>query len=207
MNRSRGRLAGGLAGIILALTMAGTASAYWAQTPATVTIFGPQGNIKCGQWVTFRAVIRDHEGDRIADGGPVTWSFDSSPSTGDQIDPVSSTTDSEGRATTSVFFACEPGDRVLRATADAVSGTIHVSVHVKDQFEDQQVSTSAAGGLTSVGSGGAAASSAKNGALARASGVLPNTSTAPNSAPTLIALLALLVGIGLVVRRMATLRR
>jgi LPXTG-motif cell wall-anchored protein len=206
MVRSHGRWVGGLAGIILALTVAGTAAAYWTQTPATVTIFGPEGNIKCGQWVTFRAVIRDHEGDRIADGGPVTWSFDTS-FAGDQIDPTVTTTDSQGRATTSVFFACEPGDRVLRATADAVSGTMNVTVHVKDQFEDQRIVGTAAGGLASGRSGDTSATLAKNGAIARASGVLPNTSTEPTTAPTLVAMLALLVGIGLVVRRTATLRR
>jgi LPXTG-motif cell wall-anchored protein len=206
MIRSRGRWVGGVGGFILALNVAGTAAAYWTQTPATVTIFGPHGNIKCGQWVTFRAVIRDHEGDRIANGGPVTWSFDSPPSASDQIDPVVTTTNSHGRATTSVFFACEPGDRVLRATADSVSGTIHVTVHVKDQFEDQRVS-SAVGGVASGRSGDTSATSAKKGAIARASGVLPNTSTEPTSTPTLVALLALLVGISLVVRRTTTLRR
>jgi LPXTG-motif cell wall-anchored protein len=191
---------------MLALTVSGTAAAYWAQTPATVTIFGPHGNIKCGKWVTFRAVIRDHEGDRIGDGGPATWSFDSSPSASDQIDPVVTTTNTHGRATTSVWFACVPGDRVLRATADTVSGTIHLRVHVKDQFEDQRVS-SAVGGVASGRSGDTSATSAKKGAIARASGVLPNTSTEPASAPSLVALLALLLGASLVVRRTATLRR
>ncbi len=206
MSRSRGRWVGSLAGIFLALAVSGTAAAYWAQTPATVTIFGPEGNIKCGQSVTFRAVIRDHEGDRIADGGPVTWSFDSSPSTSDQIDPTVTTTDSQGRATTSVFFACEPGDRVLRATADGVSGTMHVTVHVKDQFEDQQVS-GVAGGVASGRAGDTSATSAKYGAIALASGVLPNTSTEPGSASTVVALLALLAGISLIVRRAVILRR
>ena len=206
MNRSRGRWAGGLAGIFLALTTAGTAAAYWAQTPATVTIFGPEGNIKCGQWVTFRAVIRDHEGERIADGGPVTWSFDSS-SAGDQIDPTVTTTNSQGRAETNVWFACEPDDRVLRATADTVSGTMNIRVHVKDEAENVRISTSAAGGVISGGSSDTSASSAKKGAIARASGVLPNTSTEPTSVPAVVALLALLVGISLVVRRTATLRR
>jgi hypothetical protein len=206
LNHSRGRWVGSLAGIILALTVAGTAAAYWTQTPETVTIFGPRGNIKCGQWVTFRVVIRDHEGDRIANGGPVIWSFDSS-SAGDQIDPTATTTGSNGRAETTVFFACVPGDRVLRATANTVSGAIHIRVHVKDQFEDQQSIGSTAGGVASGLSDNTSAMAAQNAGLARASGVLPNTSTEPTTAPTLLALLALIGGMTLILRRAATVRR
>jgi hypothetical protein len=183
----------------------GTVAAYWAQTPATVTIFGPNGNIKCGQSVTFRAVVRDGEGDRIANGGPVIWSFDSSPSGGDQIAPTQSDTDSHGRAETNVTFDCVPGDRVLRATADTASGTIVLQVHVKDQFEGQ------AGAAAVIGeTGGANASSGQggtNGAVARATGVLPNTSAAPGtSVATIIALVALVLAASLVVGRAVTRR-
>ena len=199
MIRSPNRSIGVVAGIVLAMTSVGTAAAYWAQTPATITIFGPQGNIKCGQSVTFRAVIRDADGDPIANGGPVIWSFDSSPSSGDQIDPAQSTTDSHGRAETEITFDCVPGDRVLRATADTISGTVVLQVHVKDQFDDQAAAVANVQG----GSGGASNGGEKNDpAPALSTGVLPNTSAAPGTSPaTIVALVALLLAASVVVGR------
>ena len=201
----RSRSVGALAGTILALAVAGTAAAYWTQTPHTVTIFGDQGNIKCGQWVTFRAVIRDHEGEKIPDSGPVVWSFDAS-QPGDQIDPTQSNTDSHGRATTQVFFACVPGDRVLRATALSASGTVELQVHVKDQFDDQALTVAAAG--TTGGSEAGSKKAAAAVVAARVSTVLPNTSTSPAvTLPMLVAVGVLLIGASLVVGQTATRRR
>ncbi len=136
MNRSRRRIVGGLAGIFLALAVAGAASAYWKQTPATVTISGPRGTIECGEWVTFKATVRDAQGNPIAKSGPVKWSFKSSPSKKDKIAPKQSNTNKSGVATTKVKFACKPGERVIKAKADAVSGTITVRVSTKDDDDD-----------------------------------------------------------------------
>src|SRR4051794_41924601 len=69
MKRSPNRWIGVVAGIALAMASVGTAAAYWAQTPATITIFGPNGKIKCGESVTFRAGVRDANGDPVPNGG------------------------------------------------------------------------------------------------------------------------------------------
>jgi len=155
--------------------------------------------------VTFRAVVREANGDPVPNGGPVIWSFDSSPSSGDEIDPAQSNTDSHGRAETEITFDCVPGDRVLRATANTISGTVVLQVHVKDQFDDE---AAAVANVTSQGSSnGGSAGTEKNGAAARSTGVLPNTSAAPGASPaTVVALVALLLAASLVVGRAATRR-
>jgi hypothetical protein len=80
-----------------------------------------------------------------------------------------------------------------------------LQVHVKDQFEDQ-----AAAAVVIGETGGASVSSGKGGTnrpVARATGVLPNTSAAPGtSVATIIALVALLLTASLVVGRAVTRR-
>jgi hypothetical protein len=213
MKRSRSRWVGGLAGILFAFAIAGTVSAYWEQTPQTVTVHGPK-HPKCGEWVEFRATIRDHEGKKIPDGGPVNWSFASSPSSGDQINPTQSNTNSQGVAFTSVMFACVPGERVIRAEAAAASGQITVEVKIKDD-EDEDADRQGTATVQTLGTGTGAGSNIANGSVqsanlaraARATGELPRTSTAPSSAPTLIALLGLLIGACLLLRPYALHRR
>ena len=187
MNRSRSRMVGVLAGLLLALAMAGAASAYWRQTPATVTISGPRGTIECGDRVTFTATVRDATGTPIARSGPVRWSFQTSPSNKDQIAPKQSNTKADGVATTRIKFACVPGTRVLRATADNVSGSITITVSTDDDRVQGEV----------------------RGSSRSAPIELPRTSTAPDepSGGLLLALLALLTGSGLILRRWASPRR
>lgn len=109
-------------------------------------------------------------------GQPVKWTWKSRVSTGDKILDAKSTTNSNGVAKTTVKLACVPGSRVIRAQADNARGTAVLNL--------------TAGGL-------------------------PNTSTlpvepaAPSQLPaigTLLALLALATGGGLVAHRVSVRR-
>jgi hypothetical protein len=217
MKRSRSRMVGGLAGVLFAFAIAGTVSAYWTQTPHTVSIHGPR-HPKCGEWVEFRATIRDHEGDRIPNGGPVIWSFTKSPSSSDQINPTQSNTNSRGVAVTMVKFACVPGERILRAQALNASGQISVRPKIKDDDEEDDddgddrhggdtIQALTAGSGTGSNSANESVQTASLAKAARATGELPRTSTTPSNSPTLVALLALVIGAGLLLRPHALQRR
>ena len=175
MNR-RNRWFAGLAGTALALGMTATVFAF-DLAGGTITVSGPSGGVACGVARTVTATVRDANSNLIA-GQPVDWSFGAS-SSADKINATPTTTDANGVATTTVTQACVPGDRTLTATADVISDGAVLGI-----------SAGAVLGITSPG--------------------LPRTSTTPDGSPvgnlpiaTILALLAVLAGGGIIVRRLA----
>jgi hypothetical protein len=110
----------GLAGTALALAMAVTVLAYAEQVAGSITVAGPGGTIRCGVPITVRATVVDATSTAI-DGQPVAWSYSSSPSSADALDPPQSITNASGAATTTVTLANVAGNRTVTATADAIS--------------------------------------------------------------------------------------
>lgn len=169
MNR-RSRWFAGLAGTGLALAMAASVFAYAGQVAGAVSVSGPSGTLSCGVPITLSATVVDASSHPIS-GQPVAWAITSSPSSGDKVNATPTTTDANGVATTTVTLACVPGSRTVTATADAITGSVVLS-------------------LTAAG--------------------LPRTSTVPDGSPagslpigTLLALLAVLGGGGIIFRRIA----
>lgn len=168
---------GGLAAILIVLLGTATAAAYAGQVAGSVEI--SVGRITCNEPIAVTATVLDKDAQAIA-GQLVHWEFASTPSTGDAISPSSTTTNARGVATSAVTLTCSPGTRQLRATADQVSGTAVLGLTEQDVL------------------GG-------NG--------LPNTSAAPPSAGLeggslliLLAILAVLVAGGSILRRPLALR-
>ena len=175
----------GLAAVALALITAGTAFGAYSGNGVTeaVTIARLGGTVTCGVNITVTATVVDATGTPIP-GQPVDWSFAPKlkADAADTISSSPSTTDASGVATTTVKLACVPGSRGLRATADAVTGSAVLSV------------------------------SATGAVLGVTSGSLPNTSTLPGETPapqdlpvigTLLAILAMAAGGGLILRRVS----
>lgn len=165
----RDRWSAGLVGTGLALVMAATVFAYAGEVAGAVSVAPPSGTLACGTPLTVSATVLDAASSPI-DGQPVDWTFTSSV-TGDTINTTPTTTNASGVATTTVTLACVVGDRIVTATADAISANAVL-------------------GITSAG--------------------LPRTSTVPDGSPfgnlpiaTLFALLAMLVGGGIILRRFA----
>lgn len=117
-------LAGGL---LLSMMVVATVAAYAGQVAATVQVSAPSGPQACGTPIAVSAVIQELGGGLIS-GQPVTWSFGSGNIAGDTILTTTSTTNASGVATTSVQFACSPHGLVLDAQADAVTGTVAITV-------------------------------------------------------------------------------
>lgn len=171
-------LIGALAGAAVALVMSATVFGYARQVVAVLTISGPSGPVPCGTPVTLRATALDITGAPI-EGQPVHWVFSSTPSHKDTIKPRSTRTNANGVATTTITLACVAGPRTVTAAADRAR----------------------ASAVLNIGAGGV---------LGVTSGSLPNTSTAlnperqndPPLAP-LLAVLAMLAGGGIMLRRLA----
>jgi hypothetical protein len=182
----------------LALAMTSTVSAYHGQTPKTVTVSPSQGTFTCGKWYTVTATVFDQNGNPIA-RVRVHWSFKTSPSSHDQIEPLSTRTGSAGRARTKVKLACVAGDRVIKAKIHKASGTALVHVRLRHHHR----TTTATGAVLGATSGDPSS--------------LPSTSTLPPSAaadspsnpaiPIIPALFVVLAGGGIVFRRSALTRR
>ena len=181
LNR-RNRWFAGLAGTSLAIAMTATTFAYVGGVAGAITVGGPSGTLKCGVALTVTATVVDAAGQVIA-GKPVDWKISSSPSSADEISSTPTTTDDNGRATTSVTLACVAGDRTVTASADDIS----------------------AGAVLSIGDGAVLGITAPGSAPG-----LPRTSTVLEGSPldslpiaTILALLAILAGGGIIVRRLA----
>jgi Bacterial Ig-like domain (group 1) len=183
----------GVAAVALALITTATAFAAGSgsEVAATVTIARLGGTVPCGVNITVTATVVDATGTPIP-GQLVDWSFAPKPKAhaADTISPSTSPTDASGVATTTVVLACVPGDRHIRATAGAASGSAVLNVH-------------ATGAVLGVTSGAV---------LGVTSGGLPNTSTLPGKTPApqdlpvigmLLAILAMAAGGGLILRRVS----
>jgi hypothetical protein len=118
-----------LAAVLLAFGVAGTAFGYAGQVAASVTIARPHDPLKCGVNITLSATVRDNKGKPIS-GQPVAWSF-THKEKGDKINASPTITNKKGVATTTVRLACIPGKRIVRATADAVSGTVTLDLKIR----------------------------------------------------------------------------
>jgi hypothetical protein len=187
--KHRSQWLAGLAAVALALITAGTA--FGANDPGVteaVTIARLGGRVTCGVNITVTATVVDATGTPIPKK-LVDWSFASKPSRLDTISASHTYTNASGVATTTVKLACVPGSPNLRATADAVTGSAVLNVPA----------TGAVLGVTSGGPG-------------VTSGGLPNTSTLPGETPapqdlpvigTLLAMLAMAAGGGLILRRIS----
>ena len=115
------------AALTLAVLAAGTAIGYSGEVAQSVTVSRPTGTLTCGVNITVTATIQDAQGKPIADQ-PVAWSWSSRVTSADRINDAKDRTNSKGIAKTTVNLACVPGSRVLRATADAVSGRVTLNV-------------------------------------------------------------------------------
>lgn len=124
---TRRRWLAGLAAVLLAIVMAGTALGYAGEVAASVTVTRPSGTLKCGVNITVSATILDAAAKPI-EGQPVTWKFTSTPSSADKIKTVHTVTNAQGVAHTTVVLACVPGSRRIRATADDVYGSAVLNV-------------------------------------------------------------------------------
>ena len=183
MNR-RNRWFAGLAGTVLALAMTATVFAVSTQETGNIIVSGPIGTLECEVPLTFTATVSEATPILIA-GQEVAWSFSVSPSLLDAINATPTTTDAFGVATTTVTLANVAGNRTLTATADGISANAVL------------VPTCAGvAGITAPGP-------------ITAPGLLC-ISTMPDGSPvgnlpiaTILALLAVLVGGGIIVRRFA----
>jgi hypothetical protein len=124
---TRRRLLVGMAAVMLAVFTAGTVLGYAGEVAGSVTVTRPSGTLKCGVNITVSATVVDAKGKRIA-GQPVTWKFQSTPTSKDKIRATRTYTNSRGVARTFVVLACVPGSRVIRAQADAVYGRAVLNV-------------------------------------------------------------------------------
>jgi hypothetical protein len=115
--------------------MTSSTFAYAGQVPTTITVTPSKLTLKCDKWYSVRATVLDQNGNPIK-GLRVTWSFASSPSSKDKFDDTSTKTNSHGVAKTKVKLACKPGQRVLKATADGISGTAAVQVKLRHDDDD-----------------------------------------------------------------------
>jgi hypothetical protein len=171
-----------LAAVALALITSATAfGAYDPGVTEAVTIARLGRTVTCGVNITVTATVVDATGTPIPKK-LVDWSFASKPSRLDTINASQTPTNASGVATTTVKLACVPGSPNLRATADAVTGSAVLGV------------------------------SATGAVLGVTSGSLPNTSTLPGETPapqdlpvigTLLAMLTMAAGGGLILRRIS----
>jgi Bacterial Ig-like domain (group 1) len=125
MSRRRAGLAVPAA-VGLAIAMSASAFAYGPQVPQTITVTPSQGTFICEHPTALSATVLDQDGLPIK-GLTVTWSFTTSPSSGDRFLQQTSKTNPDGVARTNVKLDPVAGDRVITATADGVSGsaTVH----------------------------------------------------------------------------------
>jgi hypothetical protein len=117
----RTRWTAGLSALVLLLIAAATAVGYTGQVASSITV-ATRGTVACEAPFTMTATILDGAGAPVA-GQSVDWSFVTSPSASDVIDPTTSITDAQGVATTTVTLAPVSGTREIRATADGVSAS------------------------------------------------------------------------------------
>lgn len=181
MVNRRNRWLAVLAGTALALAMTATVFADSNQVTGNIIVSGPIGDLECDAPLAFTATVREATSNLIA-GQEVAWSFSvSSPL--DAINFMSTTTNAFGVATTTVTLDNLPGNRTLTAKADGISANA--------------VLVPTCGGVAGITAPGPITAPG-----------LPRTSTMPDGSPvgnlpiaTILALLAVLAGGGIIVRR------
>lgn len=116
-------LGGIVVGLVLALLATASVAGYAGEVAATVEVSGPSRPQVCNSTITVTARVEDSAGDPI-DGQPVVWSFVRGRNVGgDSILDTTTTTNSDGVATTQVRLACPPHALTILAQADDASGT------------------------------------------------------------------------------------
>jgi hypothetical protein len=157
-----------------------------------ITVSGPSSTHTCGDNLSVAATVLDANGNPIA-LQLVVWSFTSSPSSADKINSAPTTTNASGVATTTVTLDNVPGNRTVTATADGMSADAVITC------VGAVLGITAPGPITAPGA-----------VLGTTAPGLPNTSTTPDGSPvgnlsiaTVLALLAVLAGGGIMVRRFA----
>lgn len=115
-------LGGILTGLFLALLAAASVAGYAGEVAATIEVSGPSGPLVCNSTVTVTARVEDVAGDPI-DGQPVDWSFDGGSLDSDSILDATTTTNSDGVASTRLRLGCPPHALTILAQADDASGT------------------------------------------------------------------------------------
>ena len=196
------------AGIGLVLLISTSAFAYVTQVPTLVTVTPSSETLRCGHPTVVEATVLDQAGKPIKHLA-VTWSFTSSPSSGDQIKLVSKQTNGQGVARVLVRLACVSGDRVITATAGGVSGS--AVVHVA--LDHHGANGGHGSAVTGAGVAAATKMAAKQAGPA-AQGIpadfLSSTSTGSTDSPanpTLPAVVILLAAAAIIARRIIFSRR
>lgn len=201
--KRRSRWLGLLAAIGLAFAMTSSVAAYHGQTVKIVIVSPSQRTFTCGHWYTVKATVRDKRGRPIR-GVPVHWSFAVSRSHNDKITPKTSYANRHGWAYTKVKFGCKPGDRRIKARAGRVNGYAWVHVRIPRHRSTTTSSTAATGSVLGV------TSFSDPGSLPSTSTLAPDVSTASTDGlptPAIPAMLAVLAGVALILRRLALSRR
>ena len=201
--KRQSRWLGLIAGMGLALAMTSSAFAVSPQR-GQITVTPSRGTFTCGHTYWVRATVLNQFGAPLV-GKRVHWDFKRTPARGrDTIDPLISKTNSAGVAKTKVRFACVRGDRKIRARWNGLTGTAVVHVRIPGHRSTSS-STSATGSVLGV------TSISDPGSLPSTSTVAPVASTEATTKgspiPIIPALLAVLVGMAIFLRRLALSRR
>ena len=126
MRLGRSLVVGSAAALLLLSVVVPATVAYQGQVANQVTVSRAAGVIYCNVPVTVTATVLDAHGTPV-DGQTVVWSFGGGLLAGDQIGPISATTNASGVATTTVTLACSAGNRTVVGTADPASGRVVIS--------------------------------------------------------------------------------
>lgn len=201
--KRQSRWLGLLAGIGLALAMTASAFAVSGSGHGSITVTPSRSTFTCGHTYWVRATVLDQFGNPLK-GKRVHWDFKRTPSRRDTIDPRISKTNSAGVARTKVKFACVRGDRKIRARWNGLTGTAVIHVRIP-RHHSTSTSTSVTGavlGVTSISDPGSLPSTST---VAPAASTEATTNGSP--VPVIPALLAVLLGMLIFLRRLALSRR
>lgn len=113
MTPSMRRLASVFLAALLTLLVAGPAFGYNEENVRHIRVSRLDA-IQCGVPIRLVADLRDRRGAAVP-GAVVDWTFQKS-KPGDTLNPLTDSSDFEGRARTTLTLACEKGKRVVKAT-------------------------------------------------------------------------------------------
>lgn len=201
----RSRWLGLLAAIAMALALVTPGAAVSGPRPQII-VTPSKGTFTCNHWWTVRATLYAANGTPLA-GKLIHWNFKRSPSRRDQVLPRNSRTNSSGVAKTKYKFACVRGDRKVRAMWNGVTGTAIIHVKLPRRRSSTFANTSATGavlGVTSISDPGSLPSTST---VTPAPAASTDTPTNGWPVPVVPALLAVLVGMAIFLRRLALSRR
>ena len=117
-------------GVALVGLVATTATAaYVGQNPYSVHLAIPLGSRSCRSSVIVTATVRSATTAALISGQAVDWDVMVAVSAGDRVIPARSVTGSNGKATTTLFFANFGGKRTVRAMVARFPATIDVTCH------------------------------------------------------------------------------